>query len=349
MLSRSLQCALEREVVGQARAIHTLVRAMTIAMSGLGNPRAPLGIYLLIGPSGTGKTHTARSVARILHRDPDRLATADCMQIGGGGEWAALTRQIAPYFRQAPTDRGKGLARMAPHSILLVEHLEVAKTEVVRALVAALETGHLVLPDGTCGSLSGCLVLMTSNLCAREIFGEDRQVGFSSAAGDLEESEKARIYQLCSSAAEKQWGTDLLGHLDDLIVFHRLHESHLPEILRRLFRELNRRLASREISCEPEDAAMDYLIRRAGRFMHLGAWFLVKVFRRFVLFPIADLASSNRVRRGARIAISLEPGDRLRFSVNGGEKAPPVREGHPVRVAVEWDDEPAPIGSAFSG
>jgi ATP-dependent Clp protease ATP-binding subunit ClpC len=233
---------------------------------------------------------------------------------------------------------------MAPLSILLVERVERARPELVASLVSTFQTGQVMLPDGKCGSFRGSLVLLTSNLCGREIYEAGRQeIGFSSGAADLEESEKARVYQLCSTAAEKLWGADLLAHLDDLIVFHRLREHHLPFILRRLLLELNRQLtASGELTCEIEPEASSFLLARGAQFMRHGAWAMVKVFRRFVLFPIADLTMSGQVRRGSNIAVSLGNNDRLRFAVSGPAAASASPGARPrARVPVKWDEVPA--------
>jgi ATP-dependent Clp protease ATP-binding subunit ClpC len=335
---------LEQDVVGQARAVHTITRSVTVALSGLGQQDVPLGVYLLVGPSGTGKTHLARSLAERLHGDSSRLAIADCAQLGGRQDWQAFSRHLAPYFRHPVQDRGYRLMAMAPLSILLVERVERARPELVASLVSTFQTGQVMLPDGKCGSFRGSLVLLTSNLCGREIYEAGRQeIGFSSGAADLEESEKARVYQLCSTAAEKLWGADLLAHLDDLIVFHRLREHHLPFILRRLLLELNRQLtASGELTCEIEPEASSFLLARGAQFMRHGAWAMVKVFRRFVLFPIADLTMSGQVRRGSNIVVSLGNNDRLRFAVSGPAAASASPGARPrARVPVKWDEVPA--------
>ena len=341
MLSLSIRCALEREVIGQPRPLHTLVRTLTVALAGLANPVSPLGIYLFVGPSGTGKTHLARSIAKLIHGDPRRLVVLDCVQLGRTDDWSALARQLAPYFRYESKEQDDSVKTMGPVSVLLVEHLEKARPEIVQALVTAIETGFLMLPDGKCGSLSGCLVLMTSNLCAREIHDAGRaEIGFS-AEKEIAETEKARIYQLVCNAAEKQWGPDFHGHLDDLLVFHRLRNDHLPFILRRLVLQLNLRMTARRVTLEVDREAMGFLLSRGARHLRSGAWILVRIFRRFVLFPVADLVQSGSVRPGSRILVARDSDDRLRFDIVPAE--PHARDvvaeiDLPLEVPVEWDD-----------
>lgn len=343
MLSVSIQRALESEVVGQPRAVEALVRSVTIAHSDLSGREAPVGMFLFLGPSGTGKTHIARSLARVLHGDTERLAVVDCVQLEQQDDWQELVRRISPHFRYPVPGHGEQVRAMAPLSVLLIEHLEAVRSEFAQALVAAFETGRVALPDDAAGSLRGCIVLLTSRLCGREIFGEDRQeIGFSPASGDMEERERARIYDSCCESVELAWGTDFLGHLDDLIIFHRLQERHLPPILERFVTELNRKLAEHQVRVELEETATRFLLDRGARFLQHGAWYLGKVFRRFVLFPTADLASSDRLRPGSRISVRLVD-DSLELTVEaeeaGGE--PVEREGGTgIDIPIAWD-EPA--------
>lgn len=345
MLSLTLQQALESEVVGQLRAVRTLVRTVTIGHSGLGTREAPLGMFLFMGPSGTGKTHMAGSLARVLHGDTDRLAFVDCAQLGGQDDWQELVQQITPHFRYSVDGHGHQLRAMAPLSILLVEHIEAVQAEFTQAMIAAFETGRIALPDGGMGSLRGCLVLLTSAVGAREIFADRQEIGFSSPSGDAEASEKARIYREYCGVVEKCWGNDFLGHLDDLIVFHPLREPHLPLILERFVAELNTQLEEQRVRIELDPAAAGFLLERGARFLQHGAWYLGKVFRRFVLFPMADLAASDLLREGSCIVVHLV-GERLRFCVVDDAVAEATADAEAestIRVPGTWEDASASI------
>jgi ATP-dependent Clp protease ATP-binding subunit ClpC len=326
VLSQQLQYALEREVVGQKRAVHAMVRTVSLGWSGLASHDQPLGVYLFVGPSGTGKSHLARSLTHLLHGPDRHLAVADCVQLGGRNEWASLVRQLEPHFRLAVPGLGGQVLAMEPLSVLLVERLERAKPEFVQALVTAIETGYLGLSDGKTASLKHCIVVMTSGLCAREIYDAGRQeIGFSGGS-DLAETEKAKVYQLCAQAAEKLWGKEVMAHLDDLIVFHRLRERHLPFILRRLLVELNHRIGARGLTCELEPTAAAFLLERGVRFLRHGGWALLKAFRRFVTFPVADLVNSRKLAAGDRVVVSRETDERLCFRIVPGdaERAAPA-------------------------
>jgi len=341
LLSHRIQSFLEREVVGQSRAVNTLTRSLTVALSGIDPVEAPIGSYLFLGPSGTGKSHMARALARMLGGQGDRLAVVDCSQLGESNELQGVAGQIASQFQNTGSHED-GLLAMPCPSILLVENLEAAKPEFVQALLGVIETGRFRLAEGHQGSLAGCLVLMTSSLCAGEIYGEDRQeIGFSTGALDLEERERARIYQVCASTVEKHWGPVLLGHIDDLIVFHRLREHHFPAILDRQLADLNERLASRRIRVEIEPQARSYLLARGACYPRHGAWFLIKSFRRYVVFPVADMLADGTAT-DARVQVDLDAEERLCFLVRAERRdEAPATASLEGSIPIEWEETPA--------
>jgi ATP-dependent Clp protease ATP-binding subunit ClpC len=346
VLSLNIQRALEQEIVGQPRAVDALVRAVTIAHSDLSEREAPVGMFLFLGPSGTGKTHIVQSLARVLHGDTGRLVAVDCVQLGQQDDWQELGRWIAPHFRFAVPGYDESVRKMAPLSILLIEHLEAVRSEFTQGLVAAFETGRVALTEGLTGSLRDSLVVFTSRLCAREIFGEDRQeIGFSPTSSDAEESERERIFRVCCDHVEQAWGTDFLGHLDDLIIFHRLREQHLPLILQRFVSELNRRLAPVRVRVELESEVAHFLLERGGRFLKHGAWYLGKVFRRHVLFPMADLTSGGMLQRGSRILVRLVDGAPCMSVVDGGpaETQPDLEDAGGMEIPIVWDETAAAV------
>jgi ATP-dependent Clp protease ATP-binding subunit ClpA len=338
LLSNRIQSYLEREIVGQSRAVNTLTRTLTVAFSGLDDPDATMGSYLLLGPSGTGKTLIARSLARMLHDRASRLAIIDCRQLTGSEDLHFMARQIAPQF-QPSTSGDDGVMLLPPYSILLVERVEAAKPEFIHAIMGIVESGQMVLPDGQRGILAGCLVLMTSNLCSGEIQGEEpKEIGFSTGGPELEEREKARIFEICASTVEKRWGPSLFGHLDDMIVFHRLRDRHFPMILDRQVGGLNRQLAARGIQVELGPEARSFLLARGAGFPEHGAWFLAKSFRRFVLFPLADLLADG-LPSGSYLQVDVESTDRLRFVVTGSrDAARAVVRGSDPSIPIQWEE-----------
>ena len=316
MVSDVLKSALEKEIAGQPAAIASVVRGTTRVMSGLTPRERTWCAYMFMGPSGTGKTQLVRTLAETLHGEGKGLHIADCTQFVHGDPWSAFAAQLAPMFSHPRQDDGGSVLDAPPFSVLLIEYLERGRKEISKALTATLDTGRLPLPGGRLGRLRHCMVFITTSLCSSEILEESPRVGFQGAAGPgLEED---RIAKTCRAQAEEHFGEDLVTRLDGLVVFHRLQEQHFGEILDRRFDRMARWLRERGFGCELLGPARTFLLDHAHGEPKLGARELVRVFRRYLEFPVADLMISGRIAAGSHVAIDHLSGDEhLHFTVSG--------------------------------
>ena len=301
MFSEVLKSALEQEIAGQPAAIASAVRGTTRVMSGLTPRERSWCAYLFMGPSGTGKTQLVRTLAQTLHGQDRGLFIADCTPLGTGDPWTAFAAQLAPMFSQPRFEDGGAILEAAPFSVLLVEYLERGRKEIGKALTAALDTGRLALPGGRLGSLRQCLLFITTSLCSREILEDNLRIGFQAAGtGVLEED---RVSKSCRAEAEEHFGEDLVNRLDGLVVFHRLQDEHIAAIFDRRFDRMNRWIGERGFRCELLPTARTFLLDRSLRDAKLGARELVRVFRRYLEFPVADLMISRRIPPGGLVII----------------------------------------------
>ncbi len=338
MYSDVLKRQLEQEVVGQPRAVDRLVRAVTLARSGI--PRqGPLGIFLFMGPSGTGKTHLARVLTRTLHGEESRLVVADMASGIEANPWSAIIGQIAPLFVLAGPLPGAPVTA-PPLSVVLLEQLEKARPEVVRRLAMVLETGQFLLPDRRRASLQNTFIVMTSNLCERQILDEGHGIGFRA---DIDENERRRVFETCFDAASKQWGADFLGRLDDFIIFHRLDEQSLEVILERHIERLAMFLSMRGISIEVLPAAREFLLRKGTADARCGARLLVRAVTWQLEFPVADLLASGQLVPGLRLLVDHRQDEKFLHFVlpeEGTALVPPAGGPACRPVPVRWE-EPA--------
>ena len=335
MFSDVLKAALEKEIAGQPAAIASAVRGTTRVMSGLTPRERSWCAYMFMGPSGTGKTQLVRTLAQTLHGEGRGLVIADCTPFVQGDPWTAFAVQLAPMFSQPRLEDGGALLQAVPFSVLLVEYLERGRKEISKALTAALDTGRLALPGGRLGSLRQCLIFITTSLCSREILEESSRIGFQ-GGGAVEED---RVSKTCRAQAEEHFGDDLVNRLDGLVVFHRLQDEHFGEILDRRFDRMNRWTCEQGFPCELLPAAREFLLTRARGDAKLGARELVRVFRRYLEFPVADLMISGRIPASGLVIIDQIQGEEhLHFTVtsrSGHSAASP--DTHVAReVVVQW-------------
>ena len=262
VFSDVIKSQLEKEVVGQTWAVDTVVRGVTRLVSGLTPWERTFCAYLFLGPTGTGKTHLIGSLARMLHGSEQRVLVADCSGPASGDPGLILATQLAPLYSAARAGSRSSPLEAPPMSIIQIECLERGPKQISEVLAAALKTGQVMLPDGWRGSLGNCLIFLTSASCAREILEEAPRIGFTGPQEDGEDDETDRIYAQCQEQAEKTFGSELVGRLDGLVIFHRLQEEHLGEILDGRFARLKRWLADQGFRTELQPLARDFLLEK---------------------------------------------------------------------------------------
>jgi len=344
MFSDVLKSALETEIAGQPSAIASVVRGTTRVMSGLTPRERGWCAYMFMGPSGTGKTELVRTLAQSLHGESRGLFIADCTHFVHSDPWTAFATQLAPMFSQPQLEDGGAVLHAAPCSVLLIEYLERGRKEISKALTAALDTGRLTLPGGRLGSLRGCLIFITTSLCSREILEENPRIGFQGAASPFEDD---RISKTFRTQAEEQFGEDLVNRLDGLVVFRRLQDEHFGEIFDRRFDRMNRWVTERGFRCDLRPAARSFLLEQSRGDAKLGAREMVRVFRRFLEFPVADLMISRRIPPGGLLVIDHVPGEtHLHFTVTQGSRPPVAFPGADVAREITILDGGNPVPSA---
>jgi len=334
MVSDLLKASLEAEIVGQPRAVQAVVRGAVHVMSGLTPRERKWAALLFMGPSGTGKTQLVQTLARTIHGDGRGLYVADCTHYVHADPWTAFAAQLLPMF-SVPSFHEPSLLEAPPLSILLVEYLDRARAEIATALAACLETGRMALPGGRMGSLRHCLIFLTTNACARELLEEVPRIGFQVQPAEGAE-ENGRVHRACVALAEERFGEDLIGSLDGFLVFHKLDERHLADILERRFERMNRALVRRGFRAEMTEAARAFLLTRGAGGLKTGARDLVRAHRRFVEFPLADLLVSGRIPAGGLALLDRREGeDHLHFTVTRHSPTGAFQlEGTPVEIPV---------------
>jgi ATP-dependent Clp protease ATP-binding subunit ClpB len=292
-----------------------------------------------MGPTGSGKTHLVRSLARILHGKEHGLVVADCSHFMRGDPWVGFVTQLQPLFAGPGGPTAAGRLEAPPLSIILLEYLERGSELLFKGMAAALESGQVTLPDGRPANLGNCIVFMTTALCAREILDEAPQIGFSKAPDEEEEEDagRDRIYELCLEQATKHFGANLMGRLDRLVIFHRLSSEHLSGILERRVVRLNRWLAPRRFQVELEPGATQFLLERGARNLRNGSRDLVRACQTFVEFPVADLMVSGRIPSGGHVIVQRSDGaEHLHFTVSEARTPQALDPALMRQVPVGW-------------
>ena len=299
----ALEGQLRQRILGQDQAVEAVSRAIRRSRMGLHDPRRPVGCFLLLGPSGVGKTQLCRTLAAALFGQEDALLRFDMSEYQ---EAHTLSRLIGSPPGYVGHEEGGQLTegvRRAPWSVVLLDELEKAHRDVWSLLLQVMEEGVLTDALGRKTDFRNTVLVMTSNLGSRR-FRPGGRLGFASGgAAEREELERAVL-----ADARAAFAPEFLNRLDAALVFHPLEEETLETIARQLLAETEERLDKLGIRLELEPGVIP-LLAREGKDREYGARPLRRAIARLVEDPAADLL----------LAGELKQGDALRLFVREGE------------------------------
>lgn len=338
LYSQQFENMLSKEVIGQRRAVKTITRAVVRAMAGLNDPERPMGSFLFLGPVYTGKTEMARALARIFHGSEKNLTIVNCEDLGehrdvamvqgGGGPWGQ-SPQPQPVFRSLIGQENVA----APFSIVVLEEVEKAPKAFHNVLIRLFETGKLDLGGGDI-SLCNCLVILTSQLCTKEIVEISKEsIGFQPAGIVENDKIDEKIYNVCISTVEDYFSPSFLGRLDRVLIFHRLKPEHIPFLLEKELFAFREKLISLGIGVVLDSSAKQFLIEKGLKDLRYGAMKLKRALKKYLEFPVADLLASKKLERGQFITVTAAAGNLSFLAPQKPGFAFPIREAPVVESA----------------
>jgi len=297
---------IHKSVVGQDEAIRAISRAIRRSRAGLKDPSRPIGSFIFCGPTGVGKTELARALARFLFADAQALIRVDMSEYMEKFSVSRLIGAPPGYVGYEDSGALTKAVRRRPYSVVLLDEIEKAHPDVFNILLQVLDEGNLTDNYGRVIDFKNTVVIMTSNVGARDIT-QGRSLGFHGPGEGGRDFE--RMAEKIRDELQKVFNPEFLNRLDDTIVFHSLDKSHIAEIVTIMLREVEKRLG--EIHLTP--AALDFLVTR-GYDESYGARPLRRSIQRYVEDPLSEKLLTGEVSRGDEIEVDVSPdGDKLVF------------------------------------
>jgi ATP-dependent Clp protease ATP-binding subunit ClpB len=303
-----LEEELHRRVVGQDEALTAVSDAIRRAGAGLSDPQRPVGSFIFLGPTGVGKTETAKALAALLFDDEERMVRIDMSEYM---EKHAVARLIGAPPGYVGFEEGGQLTeavRRQPYAVLLFDEIEKAHPDVFNVLLQLLDDGRLTDAHGRTVDFRNTVVIMTSNVGSPQILESTR-------AGRSASDVRAEVLALL----QRQFRPEFLNRVDDVIVFHALDESHVARIADLQLDRLRARLAERRVRLDVSPAALAHLAR-LGFDPVFGARPLKRAVQQHLETPLARRILAGEVPDGATVEVS--PGaDGFSFVVRPVEAA----------------------------
>ena len=302
---------LHQRVVGQHDAIVAISRAIRRSRAGLKDPHRPIGSFIFSGPTGVGKTELARTLAEFLFADREALIRVDMSEYMEKFSVSRLIGAPPGYVGYEDSGALTKAVRRRPYSVVLLDEVEKAHPDVFNILLQVLDEGHLTDNYGRVIDFKNTVLIMTSNLGARDI-SKGGGLGF-------QQSDPKSNYEIMQGKVrdeiERAFNPEFLNRVDDIIVFHPLSREEIGEIVKILLKDLEGRLADEEMTLVLSEAARGFLVEK-GYDEKFGARPLKRAIQRYLEDPLSEKILMAEFSAGDEIDVDLaEDGEGLSLGV----------------------------------
>jgi len=310
---------LTARIVGQERAVRRMSGLYQIFLAGMNPPNRPIGTMLFLGPTGSGKTRVIEAAAEVLYGDSNAVVKIDCAEFQHSHEIAKLIGSPPGYLghrETSPMLTQENLDRMHTDdmkvSLVLFDEIEKASDSLWQLLLGILDKATLTLGDNRRVDFSKAMVIMTSNLGAREMSELiSGGIGFAPGKGsktpnDTEVDQK--IYRTAVEAARRKFSPEFMNRIDKVVVFRSLKEHHLRQILDIELQAVQDRImqsAGTKFVFQCSDTAKDMLMKEGLDYKY-GARHLKRAVERFLVYPLSNLVATGQIGLGDLVHVDVD-------------------------------------------
>ena len=302
---------LKKEVIGQDEAIDKLVRSIQRGRVGLKDPNKPIGAFLFLGPTGVGKTYLAKKLAEYMFGSADALIRIDMSEYM---EKYSVSRMVGAPPGYVGHEEGGQLTekvRRKPYSILLLDELEKAHSDVFNILLQVLDEGRLTDSNGTTVDFKNTVVIMTSNCGTRQLKDFGGGIGFTKP--DNAAQDKAYSRSVIQKALHKQFAPEFLNRLDDIINFDQLDPEAIKRIVDIELRPVAKRVKEMGYILQVEEDAKDFLAQK-GYDVQYGARPLKRAMQTYLEDAICELVLNDELHEGETLTVHADGKEKLRVT-----------------------------------
>ena len=308
---------LESRIVGQERAVRRITQLYQIFLAGLAHPGRPIGTMLFLGPTGSGKTRVVEAASEVLFGDNNLITKIDCAEFQHSHEIAKLIgsppgylghRETSPMLTQENLDRSHNESLKL--SLVLFDEIEKGSDALWQLLLGILDKATLTLGDNRRVDFSRSIVIMTSNLGAREMSEMiSGGIGFAPKPGVVDSEVDQKIYRTALEAARRKFSPEFMNRIDKVVVFRSLRDTHLRQILEIELTAVQERImrgSGEKFIFKCTDEAKQFLLDEGIDFKY-GARHLKRAIERFLVFPLSNLVATGQIGLGDLLIVDYSP------------------------------------------
>ncbi|OGY97790.1 MAG: ATP-dependent chaperone ClpB [Candidatus Liptonbacteria bacterium RIFCSPLOWO2_01_FULL_56_20] len=291
-------------VVGQEEAIHAVANALRRARAGLSDPQRPLGSFMLLGPTGVGKTELARALAEFMFNDEKALVRIDMSEYMERHTASRLIGSPPGYVGYEEGGQLTEVVRHRPYSLILFDEIEKAHPEVFNLLLQILDNGRLTDGKGKVVNFKNCIIIMTSNVGSQYLRAMS-SLGFSTGTEEEKQGEAADYRGKIMDALRKSFRPEFLNRIDEVIVFNPLRPKDIEKIVDIQLGIIQKRLADHRITIVIDPAARKHLAKE-GFDPEFGARPLRRLMQKLILDALADKIIRGELKDGGKIKVNFK-------------------------------------------
>ena len=303
---KHLEETLHKRVIGQNEAVEAVSKAIRRGRVGLKDPNRPIGSFLFLGPTGVGKTELSKALAESLFGNDEAMIRVDMSEYMEPHSVAKLIGSPPGYVGYDEGGQLTEKVRRKPYSVILFDEIEKAHPDVMNMLLQILDDGRLTDAQGRTVNFKNTVVIMTSNVGARMI--TDKNVlGFSKSSDNKESQEKEyeNIKKDVMAELKKQFRPEFINRIDDIIVFHKLTEEDINQIIEIMLKQVQKRLKEQEYEVE-FDSSVKELVAKKGIDTNYGARPLKRAIQSNVEDKIAEAILDGKIIPHKKVKILAE-------------------------------------------
>ena len=297
-----MEDVLHQRIVNQKEAISAISNAIRRARAGIAEENRPMGSFMFLGPTGVGKTETAKTLAEFLFNDENALIRLDMSEYM---EKYSVSKMIGSPPGYVGYEEGGQLTekiRRRPYAVVLLDEIEKAHPEVFNILLQILEDGRLTDAKGRVASFKNTILIMTSNV-GSDIIAKEASLGF--IGGDEEIGQRESLREKVLAALRENFRPEFLNRIDEVIIFNYLGKAEIKMIADLELQKVAKRLKQRGIEIKASEKVKEYVAEK-GFDPNLGARPLKRLIQKQILDPLSLKIISGEVRGGERILVDFE-------------------------------------------